>query len=41
VHRLRRLCAVCPVQAIFPLEELPEKWASYAQMEVDWYAKKK
>jgi NAD-dependent dihydropyrimidine dehydrogenase PreA subunit len=32
---------VCPVQAIFPAEEVPEKWASYTQMEVDWYAKRK
>ncbi len=32
---------MCPVQAIFPLEELPEKWNAFAQMEVDWYAKRK
>jgi hypothetical protein len=32
---------VCPVQAIYPLEELPEKWAHFAQVEVDWYAKRK
>jgi hypothetical protein len=32
---------VCPVQAIFPQEELPEKWAQYTQMDADWYAKKK
>jgi hypothetical protein len=29
------------VQAIFPLEELPEKWAHFAQVEVDWYGKRK
>ena len=32
---------VCPVQAIFPLEELPEKWANYTQIDADWYAKRK
>ena len=32
---------VCPVQAIFVLEELPEKWAHFAKMDADWYAKKK
>ena len=32
---------VCPVQAIFPAEEVPEKWKHYTQMEVDWYAKRK
>jgi hypothetical protein len=32
---------VCPVQAIFPQEEVPEKWANCTQMEVDWYAKRK
>ena len=30
---------VCPVQAIFPLEELPEKWANYTQIDADWYKK--
>jgi ferredoxin len=29
----------CPVQAIFPEVELPEKWAHYAQIDADWYAK--
>ena len=32
---------VCPVQAIFPAEEVPEKWKHFTQMEVDWYAKRK
>jgi hypothetical protein len=32
---------VCPVQAIFPAEEVPEKWAAYTKMEVDWYAARK
>jgi len=31
---------VCPVQAIFPEEELPEKWASFTQIEADWYQKR-
>jgi hypothetical protein len=29
------------VQAIFPLEELPEKWAHFAKVDADWYASKK
>jgi hypothetical protein len=32
---------VCPVQAIFPLEELPEKWTQYAKVDADWFEKKK
>jgi hypothetical protein len=32
---------VCPVQAIFPLEELPDKWKHYAQIDADWFAKRK
>ena len=24
-----------------PVEEVPDKWKAYTQMEVDWYAKKK
>ena len=32
---------VCPVQAIFPLEELPDKWKHYAPIEAEWYAKRK
>ncbi len=31
---------VCPVQAIFPNEELPEKWANFAQIDADWFANK-
>jgi hypothetical protein len=31
---------VCPVQAIFPQEELPEKWAAYTKMDADYFAKK-
>ncbi len=30
---------VCPVTAIFALEDLPEKWANYAQINTDWYKK--
>jgi ferredoxin len=46
LHRsrdLHRLRSVFPYarQAIFPLEELPEKWANYAQMGVDRYKNKK
>lgn len=25
----------CPVEAIFPLDDLPEKWAEYTQMNAD------
>jgi hypothetical protein len=32
---------VCPVQAIFPQEELPEKWAHFTKVDADWYANKK
>ena len=32
---------VCPVQAIFPQEELPEKWAHFTQIDADWYAQRK
>jgi len=31
---------VCPVTAIFALEDLPEKWQSYSQTNTDWYVKK-
>ena len=31
---------VCPVTAIFALEDLPEKWQSYTPVNADWYAKK-
>jgi hypothetical protein len=32
---------VCPVQAIYPAEEVPDKWKNFTQMEVDWYAARK
>jgi ferredoxin len=28
---------VCPVAAIFPLDELPEKWSGFAQTNADYY----
>jgi len=31
----------CPVQAIFPVEELPEKWAHFTKVDADWYTSKK
>lgn len=31
---------VCPVSAIFALEDLPEKWKHYAQVNADHYAHK-
>jgi ferredoxin len=31
---------VCPVTAIFALEDLPEKWASFTPVNADWYAKR-
>jgi hypothetical protein len=30
---------VCPVSAIFALDDLPEKWASFAQLNTDFYQK--
>jgi len=30
-----------PLQAIFPQEEVPEKWTQYTQIDADWYAKRK
>jgi NAD-dependent dihydropyrimidine dehydrogenase PreA subunit len=30
---------VCPVTAIFVLEDLPEKWAHFTQKNADYYAK--
>jgi len=27
----------CPVQAIFPEEDLPEEWREYIQLNADWY----
>jgi len=29
---------VCPVTAIFPEEELPDKWQEYVQINTDYYA---
>jgi ferredoxin len=31
---------VCPVTAIFALEDLPEKWTSFTPVNADWYKKK-
>jgi NAD-dependent dihydropyrimidine dehydrogenase PreA subunit len=31
----------CPVQAIFPEDELPEKWAHFTQVDADWFAKRR
>jgi ferredoxin len=31
---------VCPVTAIFALEDLPEKWQQFTAMNADWYNKK-
>jgi NAD-dependent dihydropyrimidine dehydrogenase PreA subunit len=27
----------CPVSAIFALEDLPEKWSRFTQINADWY----
>ena len=27
----------CPVQAIFPEEDLPDAWMKYIQINADWY----
>jgi ferredoxin len=27
----------CPVSAIFALEDLPEKWSNFTQINADWY----
>jgi NAD-dependent dihydropyrimidine dehydrogenase PreA subunit len=32
---------VCPVTAIFALEDLPEKWANFTPINADWYKTKK
>jgi ferredoxin len=32
---------VCPVTAIFALEDLPEKWAGFTPINADWYKNKK
>jgi len=29
--------AVCPVEAIFPEEDLPEQWQKYTQINADHY----
>ncbi|MGH9651600.1 MAG: 4Fe-4S dicluster domain-containing protein, partial [Terriglobales bacterium] len=31
---------VCPVTAIFVLEDLPEKWAHFTPINADWFKKK-
>jgi NAD-dependent dihydropyrimidine dehydrogenase PreA subunit len=31
---------VCPVTAIFALEDLPEKWSSYTPVNAEYYTKK-
>ena len=31
----------CPVQAIFPQDDLPEEWQKYIQINADYYASKK
>jgi ferredoxin len=30
----------CPVSAIFALEDLPEKWSHFTQINADWYKNK-
>ena len=30
---------VCPVSAIFALEDLPEKWSNFTQINTDYYKK--
>jgi len=31
----------CPVSAIFPIEDLPIKWKSFAETNATWYAVRK
>ena len=31
---------VCPVTAIFALEDLPEKWQKFTAINAEWYNKK-
>ena len=31
---------VCPVSAIFAVEDLPEKWVHYAAINASWYTNK-
>ena len=28
----------CPVSAIYPVEDLPERWKKFAGINADWYA---
>jgi ferredoxin len=30
----------CPVEAIFLLQELPARWATFGQIDAEWYADK-
>ncbi len=32
---------VCPVNAIFELDSVPDKWKNYTPMNADWFKKKK
>ena len=32
---------VCPVQAIFPVDKVPEKWTAYTQINADYFKGKK
>ena len=32
--------AVCPVSAIFPVEDLPKKWNGFAETNARWYEQK-
>jgi ferredoxin--NADP+ reductase len=38
-------CGACepawPVQAIFPDTQMPPQWAHYAQINVDWYQRRR
>jgi hypothetical protein len=40
VHRLRRLRAECPVEAIFEESALPAEWKSFTQVNADYYKDK-
>jgi len=31
---------VCPVSAIFPVEDLPKKWTSFVELNARWYVAK-
>jgi hypothetical protein len=39
VHRLRGVRARVPVEAIFALDETPEKWKSYIPKNADYFQK--